>query len=90
MLLDPKLNTQHQKVNIGNATPVPLMEFIEAIEAALGQKARKNFMEMQPGDVPATWANTGLLQHLTGYRPETPVKDGVARFVDWYRDYYGV
>ena len=77
-------------VNIGNATPVPLMEFIEAIEAALGQKARKNFMEMQPGDVPATWANTGLLQHLTGYRPETPVKDGVARFVDWYRDYYGV
>jgi len=77
-------------VNIGNSTPVPLMEFIEAIETALGQRAERNFMAMQPGDVPATWADTGLLQHLTGDRPATPVKDGVARFVDWYRDYYGV
>ena len=77
-------------VNIGNSEPVPLMAFIEAVEAALGQSAEKNFVDMQPGDVPATWADTGLLERLTGYRPETPVKDGVARFVDWYRDYYGV
>jgi len=77
-------------VNIGNSETVPLMAFIEAVEAALGQSAEKNFVDMQPGDVPATWADTGLLERLTGYRPETPVKDGVARFVDWYRDYYDV
>ena len=76
-------------VNIGNATPVPLMEFIEAIEAALGKTARKIFMDMQPGDVPATWADTTLLQRLTGATPATPVAEGVARFVTWYRDYYG-
>lgn len=77
-------------VNIGNADPVPLMDFIDAIEAALGRTAQKNFMEMQPGDVPATWANTALLERLTGHRPQTRVADGVARFVTWYRDYYGV
>lgn len=77
-------------VNIGNSEPVPLMEFIAAIETALGRTARKNFMEMQPGDVSATWADTGLLQRLTGHRPGTPVTEGVARFVAWYRDYYGV
>lgn len=77
-------------VNIGNANPVPLMEFIAAIEAATGQVARKNLMDMQPGDVPATWADTTLLRRLTGHNPSTPVADGVARFVDWYRDYYAV
>ena len=77
-------------VNIGNSEPVTLMEFIEAIEAALGLRAEKNFMKMQPGDVPATWANTALLKRLTGYRPKIRISEGVARFVDWYRTYYGV
>ncbi|MGI3186555.1 NAD-dependent epimerase/dehydratase family protein [Nioella aestuarii] len=77
-------------VNIGNANPVPLMDFIAAIEAATGLIAHKNLMDMQPGDVPATWADTGLLQRLTGHSPSTDVTDGVARFVAWYRDYYRV
>lgn len=77
-------------VNIGNGEPVQLMAFIEAIEAALGQEATKNFMDMQPGDVPATWAQADLLKRLTGYQPKTDVRTGVARFVEWYRDYYQV
>jgi UDP-glucuronate 4-epimerase len=66
------------------------MTFIEAIEAATGQLAEKNFMDMQPGDVPATWANTALLEQLTGYKPKTSVAHGVQEFVDWYRDFYQV
>ncbi|WP_432256720.1 SDR family NAD(P)-dependent oxidoreductase [Limimaricola sp. AA108-03] len=77
-------------VNIGNGAPVPLMEFVEAIEAALGRTAIKRFLDMQPGDVPATWADTRLIGELTGYAPSTPVALGVARFVEWYRDYHGV
>ncbi len=77
-------------VNIGNSNPVPLMDFIEAIEAATGRRARKNFMDMQPGDVPATWANTSLLEQLTGAVPQMPVHEGVQRFVEWYRSYYSV
>jgi len=77
-------------VNIGNSEPVPLMAFIEAIESATGRTAEKNFMDMQPGDVPATWADAGLLQRLTGYAPQTSVRDGVQAVVDWYRDFYGV
>lgn len=80
----------HRVINIGNGDSVQLMDFIAAIEAATGVEAKKNFMDMQPGDVPATWANTDLLQRLTGYQPRTSVKDGVAKFVDWYRDYYKV
>ncbi|MDH5798597.1 MAG: GDP-mannose 4,6-dehydratase [Paracoccaceae bacterium] len=76
-------------VNIGNAEPVALMDFIATLEAALGREARKNFMEMQPGDVPATWADTSLLQNLTGYCPETHLADGIKAFADWFRDYYG-
>jgi UDP-glucuronate 4-epimerase len=77
-------------VNIGNSEPVDLLSYIGAIEAATGKPAQKNLMDMQPGDVPATWANTALLNQLTGDRPNTSVTDGVARFVAWYRDYYGV
>jgi UDP-glucuronate 4-epimerase len=77
-------------VNIGNSEPVALMDFIGAIEAATGMTAKKNFMDMQPGDVPATWADATLLQSLTGYRPKTGIQDGVDRWVAWYRDYYGV
>ncbi|MFV0490743.1 MAG: NAD-dependent epimerase/dehydratase family protein [Pseudorhodobacter sp.] len=76
-------------VNIGNSDKVRLLDFIEAIEAALGQKAIRNYMPMQPGDVPATWADASLLHRLTGYRPETDYREGVARFVEWYRDYAG-
>ena len=77
-------------VNIGNSDKVRLMDFIEAIEAETGKKAVRNYMDMQKGDVPATWANADLLKHLTGYKPETPFQEGVANFVRWYRDYYGV
>jgi UDP-glucuronate 4-epimerase len=77
-------------VNIGNSNAVQLTDFIAAIEAATGRAATRNLMEMQPGDVPATWANADLLRSLTGYSPETEVPDGVARFVAWYREYYQV
>ena len=80
----------HRIVNIGNGEPVKLLTFIQAIEKALGQPAKKNFMDMQPGDVPATWANGNLLNTLTGYTPKTDVETGVKAFVDWYRDYYNV
>lgn len=80
----------HRIVNIGNGEPVQLMAFIEAIERALGQTAKKNFMDMQAGDVPATWADAALLKTLTGYGPQTDVETGVQAFVDWYRDYYDV
>ncbi|WP_189371758.1 NAD-dependent epimerase/dehydratase family protein [Tateyamaria omphalii] len=75
-------------VNIGNSEPVRLMDFVAAIEDAIGQTAQKNMMDMQPGDVPATWANSSLLTSLTGYAPQVSVQEGVARFVAWYRDYY--
>lgn len=75
-------------VNIGNSTKVRLEEFVEAIEAATGKPAIRNYMEMQPGDVPATWADAELLRALTGYAPQTDIREGVARFVEWYADYY--
>ena len=77
-------------VNIGAAEPAPLMEFIAAIEAACGREAEKVMLPMQPGDVPATWADISLLTALTGFAPEVQMAEGVARFVAWYRDYYGV
>lgn len=80
----------YRVVNIGNNTQVPLMDFIAEIEAALGMEIPKNFMEMQKGDVPATWADCSLLQRLTGYTPQTSVREGVRNFVTWYRDYYRV
>jgi UDP-glucuronate 4-epimerase len=76
-------------VNIGNSEPVRLLDFVEAIEDELGKKADRNYLPMQPGDVPATWADASLLAELTGYRPETPVREGIAAFVDWFRNYYG-
>jgi UDP-glucuronate 4-epimerase len=77
-------------VNIGNSEKVRLLDFVDAIEDALGIEAKRNYMEMQKGDVPATWADALLLQRLTGYQPRTDVKDGIAKFVEWYREYYGV
>lgn len=76
-------------VNIGNSQTVRLLDFVEAIEKALGKPAKRNLMEMQKGDVPATWADASLLQSLTGYRPQTDVRTGIDEFVSWYRDYYG-
>lgn len=77
-------------LNIGNGTSVPLMDFITELEKTLGMEIPKNMMDMQKGDVPATWANTDLLQALTGFRPDTPVSEGIPAFVAWYRDYYQV
>ncbi|MFP4304437.1 MAG: SDR family NAD(P)-dependent oxidoreductase [Rhodosalinus sp.] len=75
-------------VNIGNAQPVKLGDFVAAIEAALGMEAEKRLLPMQPGDVPATWADTTLLTALTGHRPGTPLEEGVRSFVDWYLSEY--
>ncbi|NYS26564.1 SDR family NAD(P)-dependent oxidoreductase [Rhodobacteraceae bacterium 2376] len=77
-------------VNIGNSTKVRLEDFIDAIEAATARKAIRNYMDMQPGDVPATWADASLLGQLTGYAPKTPLSVGVRRFVDWYIQSYPV
>jgi len=79
----------YRVVNIGNSEKVRLLDFVDAIEDILGQKAQRNYMGMQTGDVPATWANADLLKTLTGYRPQTDFRDGIARFVDWYREYSG-
>ncbi len=76
--------------NIGNNQPVELMYFIEVLEDCLGKKAVKNFLPLQPGDVPATYADIDALQHDVGFRPDTPIEDGIARFVAWYKDYYSV
>ncbi|MAQ35863.1 MAG: UDP-glucuronate 5-epimerase [Thioclava sp.] len=76
-------------VNIGNSDKVKLLDFVDALEAELGRPAQRNYMEMQKGDVPATWADASLLQSLTGYRPQTDVCEGIAKFVAWFRDYYG-
>lgn len=75
-------------VNIGNSQKVRLLDFVDAIEECLGKKANRNYMEMQLGDVPATWADASLLQSLTGYRPQTDIREGVEAFVNWYKAYY--
>jgi UDP-glucuronate 4-epimerase len=77
-------------VNIGNGSPLGLEEFIAMIELAVGRKAVRRLLPMQPGDVPATWSSTALLEALTGFKPRTKVAEGVRAFVAWYRDYYRV
>jgi UDP-glucuronate 4-epimerase len=74
--------------NIGNNRPVKLMEFIRAVETALGQSAIKEFLPMQPGDVPATYADIEELEDAVGFRPRVGIEEGVRRFTEWYRDYY--
>ncbi|AAU91457.1 capsular polysaccharide biosynthesis protein I [Methylococcus capsulatus str. Bath] len=76
--------------NIGNNEPVELLRFIEVLEHCLGCKAEMNLLPMQDGDVPDTYADVDDLMRDTGYRPATPIETGIARFVEWYRDYYGV
>jgi len=75
--------------NIGNQQPVELMRYIELLEQHLGREAKKNLLPLQLGDVPDTWADVEDLVTDVGYRPATPVEEGIARFVDWYADYYG-
>ena len=87
---DPaRSNAPYRVFNIGNSDPVRLMDFIESIEQSLGKPALKNFLPLQDGDVPATFAEVTELTGWTGFKPATPVREGVARFVDWYRSYYG-
>lgn len=74
--------------NIGNNSPVKLLRYVEAIEAALGKRALKEFLPLQPGDVPDSFADVSELEKSTGYRPRTPIDVGVARFVDWYINFY--
>jgi UDP-glucuronate 4-epimerase len=86
---DPATSSSPYRVlNIGNNHPTPLMDYIQALENELGITAKKNYLPMQPGDVPATAANTDELEAWIGFKPNTAVNDGVARFVQWYRGYY--
>jgi UDP-glucuronate 4-epimerase len=86
---DPaRSNVPFRIFNIGNNSPVRLMEFIEAIEQTVGKEARKNFLPLQDGDVPATFADVSELIEWTGFRPETPILQGVGNFVAWYRQYF--
>ncbi len=80
----------YRVVNIGGGAPVGLEQFIDEMEAKLGVPVKRNYMDMQKGDVPATYASADLLEKLTGYRPRTSVREGIGAFVDWYREQYGV
>jgi len=75
--------------NIGNQRPVDLMKYIGLVEECLGMEAEKNMLPLQPGDVPDTWADVEDLVRDVGYRPQTPVEEGVGKFVEWYLSYYG-
>jgi UDP-glucuronate 4-epimerase len=81
-------NVPYRLFNIGNEQPVALLRYIEVLEDCLGRKATMEMLPLQPGDVPDTEADVSDLHALTGYRPEVSVEEGVAQFVDWYRDYY--
>ena len=88
---DPSSSQAPYKVyNIGNSSAVKLMDFIAAIEKALGKVAEKNMMPIQPGDVPATWADVSDLIEDLDYQPNTPIQEGVNRFIAWYKEFYGV
>lgn len=87
----PNLDTTtppYKLYNIGNNQPVTLMRFIEVIETAMGKAAEKNFLPMQPGDVPATYADVDALMNDVGFQPKTPIEEGIQKFVTWYRSYY--
>ena len=79
--------TDNQILNIGSSKPVDLDHFIDVLEQNLNLKIKKNYIEIQAGDVPSTFANTELLERLTGFRPEFSVEEGVKRFVSWYKKY---
>ena len=88
---DPSCSKAPYKVyNIGNSSQVELMDFIEAIEKALGKQAQKNMMPIQPGDVPATWADVSDLVEDLDYQPDTSIQEGVERFIAWYKEFYNI
>lgn len=88
---DPATSSAPFRVfNIGNHSPVPLLDFIGCIEDALGRKAEKNLLPLQDGDVPATFADVDALRDWVGFVPATPIQTGIDNFVAWYRDYYKV
>lgn len=88
---DPATSSAPFRVhNIGGNSPVQLNRLVEVLEEALGRKAIRNLMPLQPGDVPATYADVGSLEEATGFRPETPIEIGIPRFVEWYREFYRV
>jgi UDP-glucuronate 4-epimerase len=88
---DPSFSSAPYRIhNIGNSSPVKLTSFIEAIEQALGKKAQRKMMPIQPGDVEKTWADVDSLKQDYHYNPNTPVETGIQRFVEWYREYYNV
>ena len=76
--------------NIGNSNPINLMDFISTIEEILGCKAKKEFLDMQPGDVASTSADTALLENWIGFKPRTSIKEGIKKFIDWYKDFYNI
>jgi UDP-glucuronate 4-epimerase len=81
-------NVPYKIYNIGNQNPVTLMRYIEVLEQCLGRKAQRNLLPNQPGDIPDTWADVEALAHDVGYRPQTPLEEGVKQFVEWYLGYY--
>ena len=88
---DPSSSKAPYKLyNIGNNQPVELLDFIEAIEKSIGKKAIKNMMAIQPGDVPATFADVDALIKDTGFRPSTPIQEGIDKFIRWYLEYYNI
>tara|TARA_A100001035_G_scaffold273061_1_gene263110 strand:- start:955 stop:1350 length:396 start_codon:yes stop_codon:yes gene_type:complete len=91
IVIDKALSEDSEKeiYNIGNGRQVPLMEFVDNIEKQLGREAEKNFVPKHPADTQATWSDTTKLQKL-GYKAETPIEEGVEKFIRWYKDYYGV
>jgi UDP-glucuronate 4-epimerase len=88
---DPASSSAPWKVyNIGNTSPVEVLDVVRLIEEALGKKAKREILPMQPGDVPATYADVDDLMRDVGFRPSTSIKLGIERFVAWYRDYHHV
>jgi UDP-glucuronate 4-epimerase len=83
-------NAPYRIYNIGNNKPVPLLYMIEVLEKCLGRKATKELLPMQPGDVPATYADVKELEQTVGFRPSTPIEVGIERFVRWFREYYRI
>ncbi|MDB2478816.1 GDP-mannose 4,6-dehydratase [Alphaproteobacteria bacterium] len=81
-------NAPMRVVNIGNSKQVKLFDFIKELEENLGRQAKLNLLPIQPGDVPATWANCDLLHQITKFKPNTPIKRGIKEFVNWYKEYY--
>ncbi|MCA0964729.1 NAD-dependent epimerase/dehydratase family protein [Salipiger bermudensis] len=95
MPVDPDIDSKSpvapfRIVNIGNSQPAKLMDFVSSLEKSLGMEAKKNFLPMQAGDVPATWADTSLLKKLVGDAPHTNLDEGVSKFVEWYKSYYHI